>query len=53
MVAAQREIYRPVEQNRGTEIDLYGNLIYFRVTLHTSGKKINCSLYIAGIIGYL
>lgn len=40
-------------ENRGTETDCYGNLIYVRVTLHTDRKRINYSLYIAGTTGYL
>lgn len=53
MVASQRLINRPMKQNIGTEADLYGNLMYVRVTLHIYGKRINCSLYLAGTIGYL
>lgn len=45
-----------MKQHRGTETDLYGNLIYVRVMLHISEKRINHSLtiqYIAGVTGYL
>ena len=42
-----------MKQKRGMEIDLYGNLIYVRVTLHITGERMKYSLYIAGIIGYL